>query len=84
MDRFIAVPPPLTFRIKLYLKSNMDRFIENVLFAKTVSLINLKSNMDRFIVIFRQMVVYLSNNLKSNMDRFIVFAPHDIENITGI
>ncbi len=49
MDRFIAKTVFLVIAFSIYLKSNMDRFIEWCIDNIGVVLRNLKSNMDRFI-----------------------------------
>ena len=53
------------------LKSNMDRFIEELLNHSKSQSQYLKSNMDRFIVTYHLFSVQQYRNLKSNMDRFI-------------
>ena len=53
------------------LKSNMDRFIEQLLSRVFCQCRNLKSNMDRFIGFPIHLTQKSDKNLKSNMDRFI-------------
>ena len=50
MDRFIAPFQLSPYKKILYLKSNMDRFIENIAECQLMFAVYLKSNMDRFIV----------------------------------
>ena len=50
MDRFIGITELIGKRGFFNLKSNMDRFIENLFAPHDIEIINLKSNMDRFIV----------------------------------
>ena len=52
MDRFIAHKVSQTNTSPKYLKSNMDRFIDENGYFLDVPLQHLKSNMDRFIVSF--------------------------------
>ena len=56
---------------KIYLKSNMDRFIVLTTMQFMQLIIDLKSNMDRFIEYPTCTATHLDVNLKSNMDRFI-------------
>ena len=49
MDRFIAPFQLSPYKKFLYLKSNMDRFIENTVEYQSMFAKYLKSNMDRFI-----------------------------------
>ena len=58
----------------LFLKSNMDRFIENFQIQNKTAEQVLKSNMDRFIERFISAVTITVMVLKSNMDRFIVLS----------
>ena len=50
MDRFIVSCSATLLNHLLYLKSNMDRFIDTLRLPAEVIYIYLKSNMDRFIV----------------------------------
>ena len=50
MDRFIEQERMRLSLIRLYLKSNMDRFIGGDMRIKCEGFCALKSNMDRFIV----------------------------------
>ena len=54
MDRFIAGRTETSRACSPYLKSNMDRFIEDVMATVTDYILNLKSNMDRFIELIQQ------------------------------
>ena len=58
----------------MFLKSNMDRFIDILLYRIGKVRVLLKSNMDRFIVSAHQRAMKQTIILKSNMDRFIVNA----------
>ena len=49
MDRFIVRAGTRTQIATMYLKSNMDRFIETEEFILLNKIFHLKSNMDRFI-----------------------------------
>ena len=57
--------------LRVYLKSNMDRFIEYHNAIRNIDITDLKSNMDRFIVGVSSAEEVSALNLKSNMDRFI-------------
>ena len=59
-----------------YLKSNMDRFIDEHGHLKKKHLQHLKSNMDRFIATPNISVQTQHIDLKSNMDRFIARVTH--------
>ena len=48
-DRIYSVIFTSTAQLPVYLKSNMDRFIENIAEYQLMSVMYLKSNMDRFI-----------------------------------
>ena len=50
MDRFIKQERMRLSLIRLYLKSNMDRFIGLEMSGSVCRMFDLKSNMDRFIV----------------------------------
>ena len=50
MDRFIELSEQCIMHLITYLKSNMDRFIEDPDTKPNKPSIHLKSNMDRFIV----------------------------------
>ena len=51
MDRFIANKLNFDEKPKIYLKSNMDRFIGGTIAILMYRCAHLKSNMDRFIVL---------------------------------
>ena len=55
----------------MYLKSSMDRFIENGCSIIPKANENLKSSMDRFIVFECSSTIDNAIHLKSSMDRFI-------------
>ena len=71
MDRFIACECCFIYFACSNLKSNMDRFIDNVYLNQLLYICHLKSNMDRFIDLVRDDMWVNDFNLKSNMDRFI-------------
>ena len=65
-----------------HLKSNMDRFIEIVLYSYSSVQPNLKSNMDRFIETSQALLPSCPFHLKSNMDRFIVvYSSHTFRDL---
>ena len=74
MDRFIVLFDDVYVRYELYLKSNMDRFIDFLVCNPENLYPYLKSNMDRFIEILAVVLSNYRNSLKSNMDRFIGYS----------
>ena len=61
----------MSLTILAFLKSNMDRFIEDGVINLSPKFLILKSNMDRFIDNMQLLQVHSIFILKSNMDRFI-------------
>ena len=68
----------------MYLKSNMDRFIDALSTINLKYCFYLKSNMDRFIEIRFEPHPRQLQDLKSNMDRFIVDKSSKILLVTSI